>query len=135
MNAWTRAPFRRISLLAVGFAALAAACGGGTESPQTQQPPAQDGEIRVEAGDDLKFRPDTIAVADGEFTITLVNTGITEHDFLIRDVDDVHGEHMLHVEGGETASRDYELEAGSYEFYCSIPGHEEAGMVGTLTVG
>ena len=26
------------------------------------------------------------------------------------------------------------LTKGSYEFYCSVPGHEQAGMKGTLTV-
>jgi uncharacterized cupredoxin-like copper-binding protein len=34
--------------------------------------------------------------------------------------------------GVSTASAD--LEAGEYEFYCPVDGHEQAGMKGTLTV-
>jgi len=34
--------------------------------------------------------------------------------------------------GKSTATAD--LKPGTYEFYCPVPGHEEAGMKGTLTV-
>jgi uncharacterized cupredoxin-like copper-binding protein len=27
-----------------------------------------------------------------------------------------------------------DLKAGTYIFYCQVPGHEQAGMKGTLTV-
>ena len=38
------------------------------------------------------------------------------------------------VQGGKVSEVSTTLKAGSYEFYCSVPGHEQAGMKGTLTV-
>jgi plastocyanin len=38
------------------------------------------------------------------------------------------------VQGGEVSKVSTSLKAGSYEFYCSVPGHEQAGMKGTLSV-
>jgi uncharacterized cupredoxin-like copper-binding protein len=42
---------------------------------------------------------------------------------------------QLEVSGeGSTASSKVDLKPGEYEFYCTIPGHKEAGMKGTITV-
>jgi plastocyanin len=38
------------------------------------------------------------------------------------------------VGSGGTSTFTATLKAGSYEFYCSVPGHEAGGMKGTLTV-
>ena len=38
------------------------------------------------------------------------------------------------VSGGRTSKITANLKPGSYTFYCSVPGHEQAGMKGTLTV-
>ena len=38
------------------------------------------------------------------------------------------------VSSGGTATLTETLAAGTYEYYCEIPGHRAGGMVGTLTV-
>ena len=38
------------------------------------------------------------------------------------------------VSGGQTSKVSVDLKPGKYEFYCSVPGHEQAGMKDTLTV-
>lgn len=87
-------------------------------------------EVRVEAGD-LWFAPDRIEIAAGEpVNITVTNTGRIFHDFVIAELG-----FALEVEAGETATGGLEVtEPGSYVFICSVPGHEAAGMRGTLIV-
>jgi uncharacterized cupredoxin-like copper-binding protein len=38
------------------------------------------------------------------------------------------------VAPGDTVSATINAPAGTYEFYCNVPGHKQAGMFGTLTV-
>jgi plastocyanin len=38
------------------------------------------------------------------------------------------------VQGGKTSKITANLKPGTYTFYCAVPGHEQAGMKGTLTV-
>ncbi len=38
------------------------------------------------------------------------------------------------VSQGQTSSITVNLKPGKYTFYCPVPGHEQAGMKGTLTV-
>lgn len=127
------------AILAVGLAACASAPTG----PQ---------ELTVTAVD-LAYEPETLEVMAGRPVIlTMVNEGAIEHDFSIMEihveaVGEVHEEEMEHEMGGmdpelhfaahagETSSLEFTpTEAGSYEFFCSVAGHKEAGMVGTLVV-
>jgi uncharacterized cupredoxin-like copper-binding protein len=61
--------------------------------------------------------------------VTLPNDGVTLHNFSI----DALGI-SVDIAPGATETVTINAPAGSYEYYCNVPGHKEAGMVGTLTV-
>jgi plastocyanin len=79
---------------------------------------------------DIAFQPNTLTIpANTDVTISLPNTGVTLHNFSIDELNiDVD------VQPGQTGSTTINAPAGTYQFYCDVPGHKEAGMVGTLTV-
>ena len=65
-------------------------------------------------------------------TITLTNSSPLEHDVTVSEGSKVVG--ATPVFTGGTKSVTLKLKAGNYTFYCSVPGHRQAGMEGTLTV-
>lgn len=113
--------------LAVSFAAILGACGGGGGDAK----PAVTGETFQVSGNEFAFEPANLtATADTPFTVEFTNSGLMEHDFVIEGV---HSD-KIHLGPGSTGSATFTLAAGTYKFFCSIPGHEVSGMVGTLTV-
>ncbi len=87
-------------------------------------------EVTVEMVD-IDFNPNEFAIpATTEVTVRLPNRGEIVHNFHI-DPLDIHSEDVQ--PGGETTVT-INAESGDYEYYCSIPGHREAGMVGTVHV-
>lgn len=118
------------------FASLAtAACGGSDDSAST--PAAADPATSAEAdivvaSSEFAFDPATLNItADAPTVVELVNNGNIEHDFVIEGYE----ADKLAASPGQSATGTFTLPAGSYKFYCSIPGHEAAGMVGTIEVG
>lgn len=68
--------------------------------------------------------------ANTDVTVGLVNHGVLQHNFVIDEL----GVATPLFNGGESGSVTINAPAGEYQYYCSVPGHKEAGMVGTLTV-
>jgi manganese oxidase len=78
------------------------------------------------------IEPTDVTVAAGApITFNVSNDGAIPHDLTIVDVDETP-----ELAGGEEATLELAdgLDAGMYRMICSIPGHESAGMTGTLTV-
>jgi plastocyanin len=81
--------------------------------------------------EDFRFTEQEIHLPAGaEISLDLFNADVVPHSF---DVDELD----IHIEmpANEVASRTFTLsQPGTYTFYCGVPGHREAGMVGTLIV-
>ena len=126
------APMRRTNLLAVGVLALivplAAACGGGSKTPTASPTSGAASSVTVHAKDQLKFDKAAYTAKAGQVDIAYVNDGSLQHTLLIKGVDGFE----LKVGGTDHGSTT--LKAGTYTFYCNLPGHEAAGMSATLTV-
>jgi uncharacterized cupredoxin-like copper-binding protein len=70
-----------------------------------------------------------VEVGEGEVTVEIANLDAFDHDFTIDELDV-----QLLLGANESAEAMFEASPGTYTFYCSVPGHREAGMEGTLTV-
>ena len=62
-------------------------------------------------------------------TITIHNSGVALHNFSVDKL-----KIWLDVLPGETKQVTVTAPAGDYPFYCDVPGHKQAGMVGLLRV-
>jgi len=138
--------FYKKIVLAISVLFLSA-CASSNTIPAT--------EITVDMNEFL-FEPAEITIPAGvPIILTLTNSGAQEHDFVVEKIavenvsaeGDTTGEH--HAHGG--AEVDYDLhivtavggtstlsftatEPGTYKIFCTIQGHEVAGMVGELVV-
>ena len=67
--------------------------------------------------------------ANTDVTVMVPNAGAAPHTFVIEALGI-----KIEMAAGETKEVVINAPAGTYEYICDVPGHEEAGMVGTLTV-
>ena len=83
------------------------------------------------AGAEFKFTPSTDTVSKGT-KITFKNAGHVPHDLKLSQGGKVVAGTKL-IQAGQSASFTVNLPR-TYTMFCSVPGHEQAGMKGTITV-
>lgn len=148
---------RRLLAIAIALlagTALLAACGRGEPSiaskPDTggmpgmnamDEPPSNDDHAKASAvasgarkvsieATSFRFRPAEIRVRLGDDVAATLTSLDVLHDFTIDELD-------AHVAAGpgETATGGFTVnKPGRYGYYCSVPGHRQAGMEGVLVV-
>jgi uncharacterized cupredoxin-like copper-binding protein len=107
--------------------------------------------VTLRMGDDMRFRPGRIEVREGE-TIRFVagNGGKLLHEMVLGTPEELrqHAElmkkhpgmehdepYMTHVKAGAQGEILWNFNRpGTFQFACLLPGHFEAGMVGTIVV-
>lgn len=90
--------------------------------------------LNIEAASSgLAYASTTATAKAGKVTVDFTNPQPVPHDVAIESAGgEVIGQTETTAEGSETT--EVELEPGTYTFFCTVPGHREAGMEGTLTV-
>jgi plastocyanin len=80
----------------------------------------------------LAYDVTELTATAGKVTITMENPSPLPHNVAIKGNGvDVKGPVVF---SDATSTVSAELQPGTYTFYCSVPGHEAAGMKGTLVV-
>jgi plastocyanin len=104
---------------------------GGHAEPAKE---AAAGTKVVVTGTEYKFELAKTKLAPGAYTFTLDNAGKQPHNLTI-DGPQVSNKATPTIPGGKSASVQVTLVAGTYDLYCSVPGHKQLGMDAKLTVG
>ena len=86
------------------------------------------------AASEFAFTPKDAMSAAGDVTLVVHNEGAIEHNFVLENRSKKKLAEIAIIEPGQTIEIRASLPAGGYVIYCSLPGHREAGMAGTLTV-
>lgn len=110
-------------LAAVVASACQAASASGGGGPQ---------KLTIKAQDTMRFAPDSVTVQAGQpVQLTLENDGALVHDFVLTQ--GVDQPVKVEANGKSSASTTFTItKPGTYTFACAQPGHEAAGMKGTI---
>lgn len=89
--------------------------------------------LEADPGGQITYTSTTATAAAGKVTIAFKNPQALSHDVAIESSSgEMIAKTELVAEGSTSTST--ELKPGQYTYYCTVPGHREAGMEGTLTV-
>jgi uncharacterized cupredoxin-like copper-binding protein len=146
------------ALLALALASFAlVACGGDDDDSDTTAPSGNEAtngaatggsenagggtnegggstlEFVADPNGDLAYTTTSASTKAGPVTIDFENPQTLTHDVAIEDAQGKEvGATELIADASDSTT--VNLKPGTYTFYCSVPGHREAGMEGPLTV-
>ncbi len=105
---------------------------GGAEAEGTAK--AENGVVEIDAdpSGQLAYVFANAEAPAGALDVKSVNKSNTDHNIALEGPG-VNEEGPV-VKGGDSSDIKVDLKPGEYTFFCSVPGHREAGMEGTLTV-
>jgi plastocyanin len=133
-----------VALCAIASLALAA-CGSSSSdntttttassTTSTTQAAAGGGQTLSLAADPsaLAYQQTSLSAKPGKATIDFDNPSAIGHDVCVQDSSGKEVGCSDVIQQSKT-TLDVDLKPGTYTYFCSVDGHEQAGMKGTLTV-
>jgi plastocyanin len=110
--------------------------GDAVKAPGAGKPAVEAGgtlEIDADPTGQLAYVADKASATAGAITIKMGNKSTVQHDIAITG-NGVSGKGPVVGQGGTSEFKLSDLPAGTYTYFCTLPGHRAAGMQGTLTV-
>jgi plastocyanin len=110
------------------------ASSGGNQQPAQQPENVEALDVASPADGSLVFQPNGLQAQPGNVEITYDNPSPVPHSIAVATANgNVIGQVQPFTAGKQTVALNG-LKPGQYVFYCTVPGHREAGMQGDLTV-
>jgi plastocyanin len=133
--------FANMSLLSVaGIFVILAGFTGFEAIQEEADKKAEEAKVAAEANKpdltveafDIGFKEKELKIGPGKVRIQEVNTGSTAHTFVLEGVSSGRKLSVPGHDSKDTAA--FDLQAGTYTYFCDIAGHRQAGMEGKLIV-
>lgn len=106
---------------------------GAVAAPAAVAAPHVSSVVRVAAAQSgLRYTSKTLHAKAGRIELVFANPSMLQHNVRLEQGEKEFGGSKTIAHG--TTKTFVTLRRGVYHFYCSVPGHEDAGMSGTLTV-
>jgi plastocyanin len=123
----------------IAIALGVAACGGSSNSSSSAGSTSSTGAsshltLMAMSNGQLMFDKKSLTAKSGTVTIAFTNTSPEQHNLTIQKGTSGAVVGATPTFNGGTKTLTVKLTSGTYTFYCSVPGHRQAGMQGTLTV-
>jgi plastocyanin len=104
----------------------------GAKSETTTTAPSSGAQRVAVRESEFKIQLPKTTLAAGTYTFAVANDGKIQHNLVVTGPGGRKGTST--IAPGSSATLTVKLEKGSYDFYCSIPGHKSAGMDQKVTV-
>ncbi|MER3457064.1 MAG: hypothetical protein C4304_09355 [candidate division GAL15 bacterium] len=125
-TAWWLSLAAFLGVVGVVWTLLRAPATEGTRS-EAARPGAQRLEVRMR---EFRFEPARLEVQAGRVELVLRNEGVIPHDFAIPAL----GVQTEYIAAKKEKVVALDLKPGTYPFECTVGGHKQSGMHGTLVV-